>query len=288
MDAYNPLTPEEKRVLIHKGTERPFTGEYTDHFASGVYLCRQCNTPLYFSHDKFHSGCGWPSFEDEIPKAVKKVLDADGRRTEIVCNTCDGHLGHVFEGERLTDKNVRHCVNSISMKFVPQSETNLERAIFASGCFWGKEYLFQQAHGVITTRVGYIGGQIARPTYREVRSGLTGHTEAVEVIFDRTQTSFETLAKLFFNHHNPTNATLQGENNTGKYRSAIFYVRESQKRITRGLIRELYAKGIKVVTQITPASKFYAAEAHHQNYYNKLNKVPDYKMENGYWVVSSE
>lgn len=117
---YNPLTPEEEYVIVDKGTEAPFSGEYVNFFEKGVYVCRRCNTPLYRSEAKFRSSCGWPSFDEEIPGRVKRLPDRDGERIEIICATCGAHLGHVFYGEQYTARNTRHCVNSISLKFIPE------------------------------------------------------------------------------------------------------------------------------------------------------------------------
>ena len=121
---YNDLTESEEHVILNKGTDRAHTGQYTDEFDSGVYLCKQCNNPLYKSEDKFRSDCGWPSFDNEIEGAVRRVTDSDGRRTEIICNNCNGHLGHVFLGEGYTTENTRHCVNTSSLQFIPAGEVD--------------------------------------------------------------------------------------------------------------------------------------------------------------------
>lgn len=272
---YNKLTPEEERVIIHKGTEAPFSGKLYKLTAEGTYTCKRCGAPLYRSEDKFESGCGWPSFDDEIPGAIKRTLDADGHRTEITCARCGAHLGHVFEGEGLTDKNVRHCVNSISMNFVPvDSEVATKKAYFAGGCFWGVEALLQDVDGVVSTTVGFMGGKEQDPSYKEVCYENTGHAETVEVEFDPSKTDFETLARLFFEIHDPTQMDRQGPDVGDQYRSAVFYVDDEQKQITEKLIGILKDKGYDVVTQVAMADHFWPAEEYHQDYYKNNGHQP--------------
>ncbi len=279
---YNELTPEEARVIVHKGTERPGSGKYEHFKDNGTFICKQCNAPLYHSTDKFDSGCGWPSFDDEIPGAVRHTLDADGHRTEITCTNCGGHLGHVFEGEHFTDKNVRHCVNSISLSFVPKdeelppviTESKVETAYFAGGCFWGVEYLLEQLDGVIDARSGFMGGHVENPTYYQVCHENTGHAEAVEVKFDPAKISFEELAKYFFEIHDPGQENRQGPDIGPQYRSAVFYTSAEQKFTADRLIDVLKEKGYKVVTEVEKAGEFYAAEDYHQDYYEGNGKTP--------------
>lgn len=269
------LTPLEESVIVHKGTERPYTGKYYKFKQKGTYTCKRCGAELYRSEDKFDSGCGWPSFDDEIPGAIKRIPDPDGIRTEIVCSNCGAHLGHVFLGEKFTSKNTRHCVNSISLEFLPAlKKKKTEKAIFASGCFWGTQYQFNKKKGVISTIAGYTGGHKKNPTYKEVCSGKTGHAEAVEVTFDPKKISYEDLCKLYFETHDFTQVNRQGPDIGEQYRSEIFYLNETQKETAEKLIRILTEKGYKVATKLTPATKFWKGEDYHQRYYEKKGGTP--------------
>ena len=279
----NPLTPEEQRVIVDKGTEAPFSGEYDNFFEKGVYVCKRCGAPLFRSDSKFDAGCGWPSFDQAIPGAVKRLPDPDGQRTEIECARCGAHLGHVFTGEGLTPRNTRYCVNSISMKFIPADDPkataavpspHTEKAIFAGGCFWGMQYQFERAKGVLSTRVGYTGGTKPNPTYEDVCRGDTGHAEAVEVTFDPSVTTYEDLVKFFFDIHDPTQVNRQGPDIGYQYRSAILYLTDEQKQTAEKVIRMLEAKGYSVATQVVKATTFWPAEDYHQDYYQKTGGVP--------------
>jgi peptide methionine sulfoxide reductase msrA/msrB len=274
--SYNDLTKAESSVIKHKATETPFTGKYDDFFGDGTYVCKQCGAALFRSTSKFRSDCGWPSFDDEIKGAILRIPDADGMRTEIVCADCGAHLGHVFMGEGYTPKNVRNCVNSVSMDFVPArlDPGKYGTAIFAGGCFWGVEYFLQKAPGVISVTSGYTGGHVKNPTYEEVCTGTTGHAEAVKVIYDPQKTTYDNLLRLFLDIHDPTQVGRQGPDIGDQYRSEIFYLNDDQKSIAEKDIAILKEKGYKIATRVTSASEFYPAEKYHQDYYFNNGKTP--------------
>lgn len=271
----NKLTEEEKKIIIDKGTEAPFSGEYWNHREEGTYICKLCGLSLYKSEHKFDSQCGWPSFDDEIENAIKRIPDVDGKRTEIVCAKCGAHLGHIFTGEQLTPKDVRHCVNSLSMRFIPTpKDENHDVIYFAGGCFWGTEYYYKNIEGVISTSVGYIGGKTNNPTYKEVCTGSTGHAEVVEVVYDIDKANLSELVKLFFEIHDFTQINRQGPDIGEQYRTEIFYTNERQKEIADGIIDILVAKGYEVATITTKANKYFKAENYHQDYFNQKGTTP--------------
>jgi peptide methionine sulfoxide reductase msrA/msrB len=271
-----PLTPEEARIIEGCGTEPAFSGAYWDHHEDGTYRCRRCAAPLFASDAKFDSGSGWPSFDSALPGAVREVPDPDGRRTEIVCAACGGHLGHRFDGEGFTPKGVRHCVNSASLSFEPAAAPApaREEAFFAGGCFWGVEYWFEREPGVLAAESGYMGGRVADPGYRQVCDGDTGHAETVRVTFDPAKTTYEKLARLFFEIHDPTQVDGQGPDLGDQYRSAVFVAGEAQRRVVDRLISELRGRGLAVVTRVEPAGRFWPAEAYHQDYYARKGTEP--------------
>ena len=272
---YRKLTPEEERVIIHKGTEPPGSGKYYNFFEKGTYICKRCNAPLFRAEAKFNSHSGWPSFDEAIDGAIKRLPDPDGIRTEIQCANCGAHLGHVFEGEGLTPKNVRYCVNSISLMFITDKEWgDTAKAYFAGGCFWGVEYFFEKKEGVISAVSGYMGGTKENPTYEEVCSGTTGHYEVVEVTYDPKKVSYEELAKFFFEIHDPTQPNGQGPDIGEQYKSVLFYGNGEEMRIGQKLIKILKEKGYNVVTKLLPVTEFYRAEEYHQDYYKKNKKKP--------------
>jgi peptide methionine sulfoxide reductase msrA/msrB len=274
-ERYHNLTQEEDDIIVKGHTERPGSGDYDDFDRRGVFVCKRCDAPLYLSDDKFSSGCGWPSFDSEIEESVRRLPDPDGRRIEIRCKACDGHLGHVFLGEGFTDKNTRHCVNSLSLRFIPAfTKEGYEVALFGGGCFWGVEHLLKSQSGVIKTQVGFVGGHIVNPTYEEVCTGKTGHIEATLVMFDRKILSYETLGKLFFEIHDPTEKDRQGPDMGRQYASAVFYLTKEQKETALHLIETLKKKGLNIVTEVLPAKPFYLADEYHQHYYEKTKKTP--------------
>lgn len=266
----NSLPPAIQAIILNKSTEYPFTGTYNEWDKPGTYLCRQCGLALFRSSAKFHSGCGWPSFDEEILGTVSRELDQDGMRTEILCARCHAHLGHVFHGEQFTKTNIRHCVNSLSLDFVSNlSVLDTEEAIFAAGCFWGVEANFKKLPGVLLTEVGYTGGEFNNPSYRDVCQGDTGHVEAVRVIYDPKQLDYATLVKYFLTIHDPTQQSGQGPDIGSQYLSKIFYYTDEQQKIAENMLTELKIKGIKIATKVLAVKIFWRAEDYHQNYCEK-------------------
>ncbi len=294
------LTPEQYGVMLQNGTEPPFANEYCANKEPGLYVDRIAGTPLFSSREKFDSGCGWPSFTAPLaPDAVVSKPDTTHGmvRTEVRSKTSDGHLGHVFEdGPRPT--GLRYCINSASLRFVPAARLRAEgygeyaslfpdvaqtsapavteTATFAAGCFWGVEAAFMAVPGVVTTAVGYTGGSLANPTYKQVCTDTTGHAEAVLVTFDPAVTSYAQLLDVFWNCHDPTTPNRQGPDVGTQYRSAIFFHTPEQERQARAAVQALERTGKykqPIATEIVAAGEFYPAEEYHQQYLQKRGKV---------------
>lgn len=277
MYKYQSLTPEQLHILRDKGTEQAFSGEFIEakEETHGTYLCRACGLALFRESQQFTATCGWPSFDDQIEGTVKEEADADGRREEILCNRCDGHLGHVFLGEQYTAKNKRHCVNSLSIEFV-ESETVLdtEEIVLAAGCFWGVEHLLAQEPGVLLTEVGYSGGTFDHPTYEQVCAGNTGHLEVIRVVFDKAITRLENILKAFFECHDFEQTNGQGPDIGEQYLSAVFVFDEEQRAVANQLMAQLAKLNFTVATQVRDVATFWPAEDYHQGYYSKNGKEP--------------
>jgi len=275
MDKSNSLTPATTAIVKQAATEPPHTSPLIHHKGDGTYLCRRCGYALFRSTHKFISSCGWPSFDEEIDDRIKRLPDPDGMRTEIQCMRCDAHLGHVFVGERLTEKNLRHCVNGLALDFVADTSVmDTEEAIVAGGCFWGVQHLLNELPGVVLTEVGYTGGETNEPTYRDVCSGTTGHVEAVRVVYDPARISFESVIRYFLEIHDPTQADGQGPDHGSQYVSVIFYYDAKQHEIAKESLDILRDKGLNIATELSPVAIFWPAEEYHQDYYTKNNKAP--------------
>ncbi|MCX7120965.1 MAG: bifunctional methionine sulfoxide reductase B/A protein [Gammaproteobacteria bacterium] len=272
---YDALTPNAINILKNKQTEKPFSGKYNEAVKQGTYLCRGCGIPLFRADNQFHSACGWPSFDASLDNHVKQVPDADGKRVEIICGQCSGHLGHVFTGENFTVKNTRHCVNALSIEFMLDSKVlATEEAIVAGGCFWGVQYLFQQLPGVLLTEVGYTDGTTANPTYNQVCSHQTGHVEAIRVIYDSKKISYENVIKYFMEIHDFTQTDGQGPDLGSQYLSRIYYFNEEQKSVAENIIQQLSTQAFSVATKINPVAVFWPAKDDHQHYYEKTKQAP--------------
>ena len=275
LDKTASLTPATKRIVCEKATEYPHSGIYNRNMGHGTYLCRRCGLALFRGSSQFSSGCGWPSFDEDITDAVRRKPDIDGIRTEILCARCNAHLGHEFTGEYFTHKNVRHCVNSASLDFVFDDQVlDSEEIIVAGGCFWGVDYFLRKIPGVLNVEAGYTGGHVVSPDYEQVCSGTSGHYEAVRVLFDSEKTTSHQILKRFFEIHDPTQKDGQGPDLGQQYQSAVFYFNQEQKQEAELLIQTLKNKGYDIATRLIAVQPFWPAEEYHQDYYTKQRKSP--------------
>ncbi|MHC5210486.1 MAG: bifunctional methionine sulfoxide reductase B/A protein [Planctomycetota bacterium] len=281
------LSDEQFRILRNKGTEPSFCGTLLDNKQEGVYACAGCGLPLFTSDNKFDSGTGWPSFFQPIaPENVAEHSDMSlgMKRTEILCARCDGHLGHVFEdGPRPT--GLRYCLNSESLSFTEKSalasladpglagdaaaQPATAAAVFAGGCFWCVEAVFEELDGVLEAVSGYAGGSAETANYEAVCSGTTGHAEAVRISYDASKIRYEELLQVHFATHDPTTLNRQGADVGTQYRSTIFYADEQERELAQAFLEDLASSGAytsEIVTTLEPLTEFYPAENHHQDY----------------------
>jgi peptide methionine sulfoxide reductase msrA/msrB len=262
------LTPEQFNITRLKGTERAFSSELCSYFEPGRYACICCGTELFDAETKFESGTGWPSFTQPIKEnavAYHKDISLGMQRIEALCNTCDAHLGHVFQ-DGPKPSGLRYCMNAVSLKKVSVNEKKID---FGGGCFWCTEAIFQRIIGVVKVESGYSGGTVNNPTYREVCGGTTGHAEVVEITYKPDEISFDDLLRIHLSTHNPTTINKQGADRGSQYRSIIFYRTEEEKESAMKIIDEMQKSyPDMIVTQLEMFEHFYKAEDYHQNYYN--------------------
>jgi peptide methionine sulfoxide reductase msrA/msrB len=243
------LTPEQYNITRLKGTERAFSSELCSYFEPGRYACICCGTELFDAETKFESGTGWPSFTQPIRENVVAYHkdNSFGTRIEAVCNTCDAHLGHVFQ-DGPKPSGLRYCMNAVSLKKVVVNEKKID---FGGGCFWCTEAIFQRIKGVVKVESGYSGGTTINPTYREVCSGATGHAEVVEITYNPDEISFDDLLRIHLSTHNATTIDRQGADRGSQYRSIIFYRTEEEKQAALKIIDEMQKSySVMIVTHL--------------------------------------